>query len=1103
MKTKVIIQIIVVLVIGLSFSLSYGSDDFYYGSFHCLGLGNGETGYLPWQKDSLKFNIGLAGNIDGSKISYFRNASMRAIPENEIDNISPKFWSNVSHYTLWEAEGLSGSYFGFTYHGGGTLINSPGASGGKAMYFCTPPDTAGLIQTGPWYDQEYAKDSVIKYTAEFRLRSPLNFPTAMSSGPPTPICNLMVVSVNTSNDTLVLKSRTLTSSDFPQIGGYKTFKLENYELPTPPPDSNCRKVDFRIYWFGNRALYIDYVKVYDIKGYQLMSGYADAAIKDYVSQSWVDTTIYRWYLKDEPYLIDHYTPYKYVDNILKSNPPHIPGIQSFYWYFGDTLITHEYVVRTEPVQYMMHNYPFRGDDLNLNYQLRIDTLTKSLNECKIVADSMNKDFWVGIQAHATCKRKTGSCPQGQTEYEYPPGSDTIYCCWLRDPTKYEVRLQTFLALCYGADAINNYRFSFERTDGNLETGLYDGTYHSDSSEFQEIAHFTGPRARSLGQQIKPLTWEGACENEEVGSFVLRNSQPSYIDSIVGIRHPDSTYVQAGFFTKSDSMFFMLVNRRTLPSEYDTFEVYFNFSDGPYVIADMYNPSIKSKICGLNRYKIFLQPGEGRGFKLVKFRPYCVFCVPQMFDQICYPPGNTYPTIQSAINAAPDDEYTTVLVDTGTYYQNIDFKGKDITVAGRFHLFPDHQEFIDKTIIDGSHFTSGSDSGSVVRFAAGESSNAVLKGFTLRKGTGTKYATKDRDCKFGGGIYCKDSSPTIINNIIMADTVNCDGGGIYCVNSSPQILFNSVYGNKSSWFGGGIAIKDGAPLISNNIIHNNSAINRGGAIYYQDDPIITNNTIDSNSVSSGTGGGIYVGTPYSGRIENNIIVNSLSGGGIRGYETTTLISYNDVWNNTDGDFCPGYPFGIGDTSLDNNRNGTPSDHYYNIRQNPNFENGYHLNSSSPCKNAGDNSAHGLSNFDYEGNPRIEGGFVDIGAYEYQGGLKGGNTKIASDTNSNKLHLPAETPKEFGLSQSYPNPFNPVAVIEFTIGSDHPSSHITLRIYNITGQLVKTLVDEEKTPGTYTITWDGRNNSNEEVASGVYFYDLKSDKLRESKRMVLIK
>jgi hypothetical protein len=298
-------------------------------------------------------------------------------------------------------------------------------------------------------------------------------------------------------------------------------------------------------------------------------------------------------------------------------------------------------------------------------------------------------------------------------------------------------------------------------------------------------------------------------------------------------------------------------------------------------------------------------------------------------------------------------------------------------------------------------------------------------------------------------------------------------------------------------GGGIYAGSSQSIIANNLIIDNAAVYEGGGIDGASG-YINNNTIDGNSGAS-RGGGIYI-SGSTCQVRNNIVINSDSGGGIRCGVSPLNLSNNDVWNNNGGNFdCGGY----GDTTQ-LNRNGIPCDDYYNIMDDPDFVSGYHLSNPSCCKNAGDEVTPFIPTFDFDGNPRIKDGFVDMGAYEYQSGAKGGNAKIASsDTNSNNLHLPITTPIEFGLSQSYPNPFNPTAVIEFTIGSEHPSSHITLRVYNITGQLVKTIVDEEKTPGTYTVTWDGRNNSNEEVASGIYFYELKSKNLRETKRMVLIK
>ena len=65
------------------------------------------------------------------------------------------------------------------------------------------------------------------------------------------------------------------------------------------------------------------------------------------------------------------------------------------------------------------------------------------------------------------------------------------------------------------------------------------------------------------------------------------------------------------------------------------------------------------------------------------------------------------------------------------------------------------------------------------------------------------------------------------------------------------------------------------------------------------------------------------------------------------------------------------------------------------------------------------------------------------------------------------------------------------------------HTTLKIYNVLGQLVKTLVDEPKERGTYEVIWDGKDENGNEVASGVYFYRLQTEDFTQTKKMVLMK
>ncbi|MFQ5511492.1 MAG: FlgD immunoglobulin-like domain containing protein [Candidatus Krumholzibacteriia bacterium] len=90
----------------------------------------------------------------------------------------------------------------------------------------------------------------------------------------------------------------------------------------------------------------------------------------------------------------------------------------------------------------------------------------------------------------------------------------------------------------------------------------------------------------------------------------------------------------------------------------------------------------------------------------------------------------------------------------------------------------------------------------------------------------------------------------------------------------------------------------------------------------------------------------------------------------------------------------------------------------------------------------------------------------------------------------------------LEPNYPNPFNPVTTIRYAIKE---RGHVSLRIYNAAGQLVRTLVNEVQTPlaGGFETTWDGRNNAGQFVSSGVYFYKMVAGGFSQTRKMVLLK
>lgn len=627
MKAKQIIGILAVLTVCSILPVSQGAEKFYYGTYR----GRPESDFDAI-KDSLKFNI-VVGDVNEDTIDYYVEKSLRAIVVNRWDPLysSPSRWATTSHYTLWEAEGLDGSYYKLSSDGG-TLVDDPSASGGKARKF-SGPQTPRIIQWGPTYAQELGPvREPIKYTAEFCLKSYYAIPEPPGIegvNPPTPVCSIMVV--ETVSDS-ILKANTLLESDFAE-GVYKIFKLEGYTVP----DNN--RIEFQIYLFGideNEYFYVDYVKVYDQSAWRLIDDPDHTVannIRAYVDQEWTktvntegDTVIYRWYLRDEPAHIDLFEPSRYIDSLLREVSAERVGFQAFWKNYDDTLV-HEYFLRQNPEEYHVDIYPtgwWGPDSSGEEFQQGVGQLTHWLNVSKNVADSLNKDFWVSIQTHFYGREidNCESCGSYCMEFE-----DRSYCGITgRLPTPNEVRLQTFLALCYGANSILHFCYYSRNDSGavpeawDLMLGLWDTlTADGPTPRWYEIKNFTGPRVEVLGPVFNQLTWQGACPHSSVGSFVLRNANSSYIDSITGT-HPGSTSVEVGFFVGYEyEDYFMLVNRRCLEGHDEVLNVYFNMSDGPYYVTDMFTPEFPDgKIRGANPYTIALEPGEGRLFKLEKF-----------------------------------------------------------------------------------------------------------------------------------------------------------------------------------------------------------------------------------------------------------------------------------------------------------------------------------------------------------------------------------------------------------------------------------------------------------------------------------------------------
>jgi hypothetical protein len=334
--------------------------------------------------------------------------------------------------------------------------------------------------------------------------------------------------------------------------------------------------------------------------------------------------------------------------------------------------------------------------------------------------------------------------------------------------------------------------------------------------------------------------------------------------------------------------------------------------------------------------------------------------------------DAFDEIQDGIDAVASPG--TVHVAAGDYNQNIVLEdGVEVLGAGADVA----------TIYGGGSgsVVSGSDVGSTTK----------LDGFTITNGNASN----------GGGIYLYNSSPTI-SNCIFSGNLAGSGGGMYneyyC---SPRVTNCNFSGNSASSCGGGMYnywycsprvtncifsdnsangaagmynLRCCSPTVTNCIFSDNSATYHGGGMYNLNwsSPTVTNCNFSGNSASSCGGGMLsYNSSPA---IINNIIVSNTAsrGGGIYADDASyPIIDYNDVWNNTGGDY-DGCSAG-------------PND----ISQDPLFvhpaADDYHLQPGSPCIDAGTNV--GAPTEDIEGNPHpIDGdgdgtATTDMGAYEY--------------------------------------------------------------------------------------------------------------------------
>jgi predicted outer membrane repeat protein len=413
----------------------------------------------------------------------------------------------------------------------------------------------------------------------------------------------------------------------------------------------------------------------------------------------------------------------------------------------------------------------------------------------------------------------------------------------------------------------------------------------------------------------------------------------------------------------------------------------------------------------------------------------------------------------------------------------------------------------------------------------ENNSAVVRLYNSLNNTISHLTIRNGNSGAGAGIYCYNSNPSIHDVVLQSNNAqNSYGGAIYVEQNSQVELYDLSVQNNSARDGGGLAICNSSAILQDILFASNVATNYGGGIMGSCAQISLQNVTFQGNYADEFGGGVYctesnieaANCLFYDNIALNVgagicsanfsllnVYNSTftcnsahSSSGIHSFLSSSLYVANCIfWDNSDDvvrffgsspndTFCLVYSNVQGGTeNIVHGNVGLIHISEENINQNPLFvsapNDDFQLMPNSPCIDAG------IDYFEYNNQlvinldeSQYSGIAPDMGCYEYD------------PVETNELII-----QNLKLKiQNYPNPFNPSTTIYFSLPE---ASHAELAIYNIKGQLVQILANEFLPAGNYTRIWNGCDNQNNALSSGIYLLSLQTDNYVRTQKITLLK
>jgi len=411
-----------------------------------------------------------------------------------------------------------------------------------------------------------------------------------------------------------------------------TVQLKNYNVK---PNITFTDYDIEIEWHNtapyNYVIDLDYIAVDDETANNLYAGQFDSRIQDFADNYKNHSAIKNFMIWDEPFRANLFPVNYYnqkVQSILNSAGQlnKTPITYRAFFEVPSGFSTKQFLHETDMQNLLSDVYPIPYYDTTqipfvipgeAGYTSRLQSRLQSqlipfLEDLILQSKIFNKPFLFTVQAHKWAIQQDNQL-------------------WHREPSAYEIKAMTNLAVCYGAKGINYYIYTNNSTNGTDDRiGLLD--FNGDNTN-PPVPRYTdaygypkwetvkqlNQKLATIGDELLSLTWQNA--------FYINNStQPTgtYITNVQSMGDDAaSTYVQLGIFKKTDDLYnqnldhFFIVNRRTLNTDQRTIKITLDLARTGFNNWSVYEVGTANRwdVSQVDTFSTLFEPGEGKLFKI--------------------------------------------------------------------------------------------------------------------------------------------------------------------------------------------------------------------------------------------------------------------------------------------------------------------------------------------------------------------------------------------------------------------------------------------------------------------------------------------------------